>query len=212
MSCDRLRVSSYHDGLLSAAEARAFERHLLACADCRQTLVDYRLVGEAIRTLPLLAPPPALRRGVMTRLPPTTPRRPAWGALTAGLVGAAAVTIIALLAGRALSEVAPGPAPSSGALTRGAGEIGPPPTSSPLVVVAAPTSPSPVADAAPSASPTSPPTRTPPPTSPTARTIPIAPTASPVAASPTTTPTTSRVAGSPTTASPASPVAGSQQR
>jgi hypothetical protein len=194
MRCDRLRVSSFRDGLLSTAEASAFEAHLRGCADCRQTLADYQLVGEAIRALPRVAPPAELRRGVMTRLPDPA-ARPAWGSLVAGLVGVAAVATIALLAGRGLFAVGPSPAPMAGAPAPGVAETGPAPTPSPMVVVAAPATPTRAAEPAPTEAPAPPPsTPTPSPTTAT----PARPATSPTVGLPTVAPTV--------TAAPASPM------
>lgn len=74
--CDPERLSAYADGELSRAERRAQDRHLDACAKCRELLSEFKAMGAGIKriaaakapkgfkeTLLLLARKSARRRG-----------------------------------------------------------------------------------------------------------------------------------------------------
>ncbi|MFN8532450.1 MAG: zf-HC2 domain-containing protein [Dehalococcoidia bacterium] len=95
MACDRSRVSAYRDRLLTVEQTVDFEQHLAGCPVCHQTLAVYGQVGEAIRSLPVAAPPAELRRLVMSRRGDRLTHRPAWPGLAVGFVAAAMVLIVA---------------------------------------------------------------------------------------------------------------------
>ncbi|MDW8254209.1 MAG: zf-HC2 domain-containing protein [Chloroflexota bacterium] len=218
MACDRARASAYRDGMLSMADARAFERHLAECADCCRTLALYQRIGSAVRSLPEVPPPPQLRRRILAKtVGRKTAGRPVWGAVALGFVGALAVVLLVVGAGRAwLSESQAVPAavaPPSSSLepllpatpTDTAAGGSAQPTSPPLT--ATPTaSPAPMVPS-PSAPP--PPTRTPSPPAESPRAaegraapstppvIPSPPPPTPTAALPTTPPATATAVASP---------------
>ncbi len=53
------------DGMLSAAEAPAVERHAAACADCRATVETYRMLAAALEDLEVPALPADVTDGVL---------------------------------------------------------------------------------------------------------------------------------------------------
>lgn len=59
-------AGAYLLGALPELEARAFERHFMACAECRDELERLRPAAELLpRSAEQFAPPPALRRSLM---------------------------------------------------------------------------------------------------------------------------------------------------
>ena len=72
MSADEHRrhaddVGAYLLGALPELEQRAFERHVMACADCRDELERLRPAAELLpRSAEQFEPPPSLRRSLMT--------------------------------------------------------------------------------------------------------------------------------------------------
>jgi anti-sigma-K factor RskA len=59
-------VGAYLLGSLSELEERAFERHLMACAECQQEVARLRPAADAIaHAVEQFAPPPALKRSLM---------------------------------------------------------------------------------------------------------------------------------------------------
>jgi anti-sigma-K factor RskA len=61
-------AQGYALGTLTDAEARRFATHLQTCDECRRTVRDTVVVGEALaRALPPQAPPPGLRERVLAR-------------------------------------------------------------------------------------------------------------------------------------------------
>jgi anti-sigma-K factor RskA len=59
-------VGAYLLGALPELEARAFERHVMACAECRDELERLRPAVEAVARSPeQFEPPPSLRRSLM---------------------------------------------------------------------------------------------------------------------------------------------------
>ncbi len=53
------------DGMLSAAEAPAVERHAAACAECRATVETYRVLAGALEDLPVPELPADFTDGVL---------------------------------------------------------------------------------------------------------------------------------------------------
>ncbi len=53
------------DGMLSAAEAPAVERHAAACAECRATVETYRMLASALEDLEVPALPADFTDGVL---------------------------------------------------------------------------------------------------------------------------------------------------
>ncbi len=89
MRCDRERVSSFRDNLLSPAERAAFEEHLAGCPTCQRTLAAYASVGQAIRAMPMVSAPNTMRRVVMTIAPRRAARkRTVWLPAASGFAGA----------------------------------------------------------------------------------------------------------------------------
>ncbi|MFA0749750.1 MAG: hypothetical protein SLRJCFUN_000153 [Candidatus Fervidibacter sp.] len=90
------KLSAYLDGALEAEPAAALEKHLETCADCRQTLHDWRRLRERLRALPVPPPEAGMWRRVMHRVmrrstarPFVVPRRLFWWmAAAACLLGA----------------------------------------------------------------------------------------------------------------------------
>ena len=89
MSCRRLkrRLSAYMDGELFGEDRRRIERHLAECAQCAQTMVEWRQVYEQLAT-PTLSIPPFFETRLKTRL---TPENPPKKQLLSQLPAAAAV-------------------------------------------------------------------------------------------------------------------------
>jgi anti-sigma-K factor RskA len=59
-------VGAYLLGALSELETAAFERHMMACAECRDELERLRPAAEAVARSPeQFEPPPSLRRSLM---------------------------------------------------------------------------------------------------------------------------------------------------
>ncbi|MFA0733137.1 MAG: hypothetical protein LKKZDAJK_002130 [Candidatus Fervidibacter sp.] len=70
------KLSAYLDGALEAEPSAALEKHLETCADCRQTLHDWRRLRERLRTLPVPPPAVGMWRRVMHRVMRRSPARP----------------------------------------------------------------------------------------------------------------------------------------
>jgi Bacterial Ig-like domain/Putative zinc-finger len=68
-------ISNYIDGDLDAAERQRLLAHLATCAECRQILEDYRLVGSRVRSLPRAVPPPELRDAIFAHTIDTKSRK-----------------------------------------------------------------------------------------------------------------------------------------
>jgi Putative zinc-finger/Bacterial Ig-like domain len=66
MDCTARRplISYYYDGEVTPEESALVEQHLAACADCRQVLAEYRMIGSEMRDLPMPVPPTGLHRDV----------------------------------------------------------------------------------------------------------------------------------------------------
>ncbi|HEX8034991.1 MAG TPA: zf-HC2 domain-containing protein [Ktedonobacterales bacterium] len=64
--CMRIRrlLAAYRRDDWSPDDLAALTRHLSNCADCRQIEASFRGVGESIRQLPSIIPPPAFREAV----------------------------------------------------------------------------------------------------------------------------------------------------
>lgn len=81
-------VEAYALGALDAPEARAFEDHLVSCAACRAELGSYAPVMQALREVPIPAPPPLPHARPGRRLPPQAVAAAAAAAIfVAGLGG-----------------------------------------------------------------------------------------------------------------------------
>src|SRR5215469_12819363 len=61
-------LAAYHELRDSKADTTELEVHLENCASCRQTLANYSLIGERIRSLPAIAPPPDAHVKLMNAL------------------------------------------------------------------------------------------------------------------------------------------------
>jgi hypothetical protein len=90
-------VGAYLLGALSEIEQKAFERHLEACATCREELARLRQTAEALsRSVAPVTPPPGLRASLMgtvereARERGTAPRRAGLRERLAGLAPAPA--------------------------------------------------------------------------------------------------------------------------
>ncbi|HST04335.1 MAG TPA: zf-HC2 domain-containing protein [Chloroflexia bacterium] len=66
MDCKAIRplISYYYDGEVTPEESALVEQHLAECADCRQVLAEYRMIGSEMRDLPMPVPPTGLHRDV----------------------------------------------------------------------------------------------------------------------------------------------------
>lgn len=69
-----VRLSEYLDGELPAAERGQLERHLEACAECRETLADLRRVVARAGALDARPPHADLWAGIADRIGTTPPR------------------------------------------------------------------------------------------------------------------------------------------
>jgi hypothetical protein len=70
MTCEQARklLGAYRRDDWSQAELAALGQHLTACAECRQIEASYRRVGESIRQLPSITPPPQFRDSVFAAI------------------------------------------------------------------------------------------------------------------------------------------------
>jgi hypothetical protein len=107
VDCEHIRplLSVYLDGELAPARQAEVAAHLDACPDCARALADFRALGQEIRALPEVPPPPGLRPAFAPR-----PRRGgAFRSFGARLLvsGATAVVLVTMLIGLAVgvSEV-----------------------------------------------------------------------------------------------------------
>lgn len=68
--CTRIRrlLAAYRRDDWSPDDLAALTRHLSTCADCHQIEASYRTVGEGIRQLPSITPPPAFREAVFAAI------------------------------------------------------------------------------------------------------------------------------------------------
>ncbi|HEV7127959.1 MAG TPA: zf-HC2 domain-containing protein, partial [Ktedonobacterales bacterium] len=70
MTCVRARrlVAAYRRDEWSPTELERFGQHLAGCAACRRVEAHYRDVGESVRQLPSITPPPSLRANVFAAI------------------------------------------------------------------------------------------------------------------------------------------------
>lgn len=70
MTCHeaRQRLAAYRRDEWTAADMRALSEHLGACAACRKVEAAYRRVGESLRQLPAITPPPAFKEAVFAAI------------------------------------------------------------------------------------------------------------------------------------------------
>jgi len=61
-------LAAYRELRESKADMTELEVHLEECASCRQVLANYSLIGEQVRSLPVLAPPPDAHAKLMNAL------------------------------------------------------------------------------------------------------------------------------------------------
>jgi len=61
-------LAAYRELWESKADMSELEVHLEECASCRQALANYTLIGEQVRSLPVIAPPPDARARLMNAL------------------------------------------------------------------------------------------------------------------------------------------------
>ena len=74
--CSHLpQVQDYLDGMLAESDARAFERHIGGCGECRLELALYRRVFAALDDAPTFDPGPALTERVLDHVLPSRLRR-----------------------------------------------------------------------------------------------------------------------------------------
>jgi|GEM_PF-5448556 hypothetical protein len=110
MRCEQVRqlFAAYRLGDVSEAERAAIMSHLTGCQDCRKRFAEYHRVGDYIRDLPLITPPPELRRRIAASLEAEryawysghrryAQRSPRYIARLALIIGAPAATGIAAL-------------------------------------------------------------------------------------------------------------------
>ncbi|HEY7349327.1 MAG TPA: zf-HC2 domain-containing protein [Ktedonobacterales bacterium] len=67
MTCKQARqlLAAYRRDDLSPGENAALQAHLRECAECRVSVAEFRAIGETLRSLPKLAPPPDFYARVM---------------------------------------------------------------------------------------------------------------------------------------------------
>ncbi|HSR15258.1 MAG TPA: zf-HC2 domain-containing protein [Gemmatimonadales bacterium] len=94
-------LSAYADGQLDAAERHSVVEHLSVCAACRAELDQVEAAREAVRSLPLLEPPPGVIPGRERR----RLLRPVWAWATAGAVAVALAVSLTVAPGRADPQV-----------------------------------------------------------------------------------------------------------
>lgn len=70
MNCERAQefYSDYVEGTLSASVRAALQRHLAACAECRQAMEAFRATWEGLDAVPPVEPPPDLAWRVLHQL------------------------------------------------------------------------------------------------------------------------------------------------
>src|SRR5262245_32287767 len=70
MTCAQARqlLGAYRRDDWSQSELAALGQHLITCAECRQIEASYRQVGESIRQLPSMTPPPHFRASVFAAI------------------------------------------------------------------------------------------------------------------------------------------------
>lgn len=80
MTCIECRgqLDEYAEGRLSAAAARAVERHLESCSECREELDGLRLALSAMRSLEPVEPPEWLLGAISDAVDRVKPRARAW--------------------------------------------------------------------------------------------------------------------------------------
>jgi predicted anti-sigma-YlaC factor YlaD len=61
-------LAAYRELRESKADMAELEVHLEECASCRQALAHYSLIGEQVRSLPAIAPPPDAHAKLMNAL------------------------------------------------------------------------------------------------------------------------------------------------
>ena len=101
---ETLKIQTFLDGELTAAEAAGFEAHLVGCPECEAELAAFRVVFSELRTVPLLDPRPELFDRIMEQVLPQ--RVPRWVRV---LGWAYAGTLAASLAAIVSAFVLPGP-------------------------------------------------------------------------------------------------------
>lgn len=116
-------TGAYALDAVSDVERAEFERHLRDCAACRQEVAELRATGARLGAADAASPPPELRLLVLAdvartrQLPPKVPapRKPdrarTWQ-LRAGLFGAAAAAVVAVVIGVQPAGVPPAPVES----------------------------------------------------------------------------------------------------
>lgn len=113
----RRRLAPYIDGALAEGEIRKVDRHLNACARCRQERDRQLAVSAALRSLPEVAPGPAVWQAMEAVLDMEKRRsvkaaplaRPGW-VLPKRIAGAAALAL-AIIAGVLITEIWIAPQP-----------------------------------------------------------------------------------------------------
>src|SRR5690242_12957524 len=70
MTCAQVRqlLGAYRRDDWSQDELAGLSQHLTTCVECRQIEASYRGVGESIRQLPSISPPPTFRASVFAAI------------------------------------------------------------------------------------------------------------------------------------------------
>ncbi len=93
------QVQDYLDGVLAESDARAYERHIGGCGECRLELALYRRVFAALDDTPTFDPGPALTERVLDHVLPSRVRRQRRLAVLGwGYAASIAVSAVAMVA------------------------------------------------------------------------------------------------------------------
>ena len=70
MECQDIRknLSAYREGMVSPEEQELIEQHLASCRSCSTALYELNRVGEAVKNLKEVEPPPWMKQKIMARV------------------------------------------------------------------------------------------------------------------------------------------------